>query len=82
MEFLHERKNSGILSNDWAELEELYVKKWVNFWVKDKFFFWKIPKMMLFLRLWHQLTLKVQEIIQKPELRQGTMLIDVTLHFC
>ena len=27
MEFLAERKNSGILSSDWAELEELYVKK-------------------------------------------------------
>lgn len=27
MEFLSEHKNSGILSSDWAELEELYVKK-------------------------------------------------------
>lgn len=27
MEFLNERKNSGVLSSDWAELEELYVKK-------------------------------------------------------
>lgn len=26
-QFLAERKNSGVLSSDWAELEELYVKK-------------------------------------------------------
>jgi 26S proteasome regulatory subunit N9 len=54
MDFLNAKKNSGILANEWAHLEELYVKK-----------------------LWHQLTLKVQEIIQKPELRQGTLLIEM-----
>lgn len=54
MEFLAERKNSGVLSSDWAELEELYVKK-----------------------LWHQLTLKCLEVVRKPELKQGTVLIDM-----
>ena len=28
MEFLNERKHSGVLVNEWAELEELYVKKY------------------------------------------------------
>lgn len=54
MNFLNERKNSGVLSNEWVELEELYVKK-----------------------LWHQLTLKTFEIVQKPELKQGTILIEM-----
>jgi len=27
MNYLAERKNSGILTNDWVELEELYAKK-------------------------------------------------------
>jgi len=54
MNYLTERKNSGVLTNDWVELEELYVKK-----------------------LWHQLTLKVLEVVNKPEMRQGTLLIEM-----
>lgn len=58
MNFLNECKNSGILTNDWAELEELYVKK-----------------------LWHQLTLKCLEMVQKPELKQGNLLIEMYEQF-
>jgi len=53
MNFLNECKQSGILPNDFAELEELYVKK-----------------------LWHQLTLKCLEVVQKPELKQGNLLLE------
>lgn len=54
MNYLNERKNSGVLTNDWTELEELYAKK-----------------------LWHQLTLKVAEVIEKAEMKQGNMLIEM-----
>lgn len=54
MNYLNERKNSGQLSQEWAELEELYTKK-----------------------LWHQLTLKVQELVHRPELQQGGQLIEL-----
>ena len=30
MNFLNECKQTGLLANDWAELEELYVKKYAK----------------------------------------------------
>lgn len=54
MNFLNEQKNSGHLTLEWLELEELYSKK-----------------------LWHQLTLKVLEVVNKPELKHGNILIEV-----
>lgn len=54
MNYLTEKKNSGQLAQEWAELEELYSKK-----------------------LWHQLTLKVLELVYRPELQQGLQLVEM-----
>lgn len=55
MDFLNERKKSGLLTAEWTQMEEFYVKK-----------------------LWHQLTLKVLEFVQRPEMRQqGNLLMEM-----
>lgn len=52
MNFLNDQKNTGLFTNDWLELEELYTKK-----------------------LWHQLTLKCLEFVNKPDVQQANILV-------
>lgn len=58
MNYLIEQKNSGILPNEWSQIEDLYNKK-----------------------LWHQLTLKIQEMVLKTELQSGQALIKLYENF-
>lgn len=52
MNFLNEQKSTGLFTNYWLEIEELYTKK-----------------------LWHQLTLKCLEFVNKPEVQQLNLLL-------